>query len=258
MGRSIRQLTSATALFLATLTLPCAIMASHPEGERPGRFKHIVIDPGHGGDNLGALSFNGVYEKGIVLAVALALKQHVEANSDIKVTLTRSTDKALTLQQRIEIANAAEADLFLSLHANIAFNHTSKGAEVLVLSQEAMDKEAKRLTWVHVQRQGRLSDVENNDAAAMVKEMMQHGGLVDAKEMGSFVLGRLAKKMKLATRGVKQGAYGVLKGAEMPAMVIEMGFLSNPDEAKNLSNQQYQERLAKALAEAIIEYAKQP
>lgn len=216
--------------------------------------KLIVIDPGHGGDNVGALSYNGVYEKTITLAVALELKRQIEALCDATVVLTRDQDKSLSLEQRIQLANESQADLFLSLHANIAFNDKAEGAEILVLSEEAKEKEARKLTWIWVPQKGRLAAASDDSAAAVVTEMMQHGGHVASIEAGNFLLKRFAQHTKLPTRGVKEGAFSVLKGAVMAAMVMEMGFLSNPAEAKLLGDSAHQTKIARALAEAIVEY----
>lgn len=246
---------SIVSLLVMTLVtgLP-AYAAETPSKRHMVKVRHIVVDPGHGGDNFGALSFQGVYEKAITLAVALHLKVFLESTCDARVTLTREGDKSLTLQQRILLANQLQADLFLSLHANIAFNETARGAEILVLSQQAMAKESSRLSWAYVPQEGRLANASNDAAAAVVKEMMQHGGLVEAKSMGAFLLERLGKWVNVPTRGVKEGVFGVLKGAEMAAMVIEMGFLSNPNESKQLTDPGYQKKFAQALANAIVAY----
>lgn len=250
----LRVVSLASSLALTLVFSPPTTGAEAPAKREMTRIRHIVIDPGHGGDNLGALSFQGVYEKAITLSVALSLKTYIESSCNARVTLTRDSDRSLTLQQRIEMANQLQADLFISLHANIAFNETAQGAEVLVLSKEAMAKESSKLSWAYVPQEGRLANASDDAAAAVVKEMMQHGGLVEAKSMGAFLLKRLGKLAKVPTRGVKEGAFSVLKGAEMAAMVIEMGFLSNPDESKQLTDPAQQKVFARALAQAIVEY----
>ena len=255
----MRTIRDSVGFFLVVAASVCLasgmVWGAEPVGKRSMQhLRTIVIDAGHGGDNVGALSYQGVYEKSITLAVALELKRQLELFCDAKVILTREGDKSLSLEQRVAVANSAQADLFISLHANIAFNDTAKGAEVLVLSAEAMKNESKKLTYRYVPQEGRLANASDDAAAAVVKEMMQHGGHVEAREMGAFLLERLKLHAKVTTRGVKEGVFSVLKGAEMAAMVIEMGFLSNPDEAKLLADSVHQGKLARSLALSVVEY----
>lgn len=216
----------------------------------------IVIDPGHGGDNLGALGFEGVYEKTIVLSIAFALKTDLEKRTNARVILTRNSDKTLSLKQRVDIANTSGATLFISLHANMAYNRDAKGVQVLLLSQEALDNEARKAPNGKVERRGAYAQAESDDAAFVVRDMVQFAGFTDARPVAKHVLESLTKGKKTVSRGTKEGSFGVLKGCEMPAMVVELGFLSNPEEARQLSSQAYQAELARYITDGLIAYDK--
>lgn len=216
--------------------------------------RKVVIDPGHGGENNGALGFNGVYEKTVTLETALKIKAELEKRTDAQVLLTRDTDRDVPLKRRIELANAQGADLFLSLHCNSSFSRTPSGIETFVLSDKAQDEESRRLSIAAVKPQGLYASANDAAAAAVVKEMMQFAAHRDARTFAWFLQPQMVRRTAASNRGVRELPIVVLRGAEMPAVTVEIGFVSNPVEAENLSSAAYQEKLAAGFVDAIVQY----
>ena len=224
-------------------------------GERSMAEIHkIVIDPGHGGANNGALGFNGVYEKVITLEVALFMKEQLERNTDAEVILTRESDVEVPLERRIRIANEAQADLFISIHCNSSFSRTPSGIETYVLSDRALDEESSKLSRRMVKPSGLYASASDGAAAAVVKEMLQYAAHRDARSLADAVQQFLSRRTGAVSRGVKELPIVVLRGAEMPGVVVEMGFVSNPVEAERLSTENYQKKVAYAMVLGIIEF----
>ncbi len=224
-------------------------------GERQMAEVHtIVIDPGHGGENKGALGFNGVYEKVITLEVAQFMKEQLERNTDAKVILTRESDVTVPLERRIRIANEAQADLFISIHCNSSFSRSPSGIETYVLSDKALDEESSKLSRRMVKPSGLYASASDGAAAAVVKEMLQYAAHGDAKSLAISLQSFLIKRTGAVSRGVKELPAVVLRGAEMPGVVVEMGFVSNPVEAERLSTENYQKKVAYAMVLGIIEF----
>lgn len=245
-------------LVTAALVWACVSFASVQDGlareKRLSVIRTVVIDPGHGGDNNGALAFNGVYEKEIVMAIGLDVKEILEKKSDVEVHLTRDGDKTVPLGRRIEMANELQADIFISLHCNSSFSTKPSGIETYVLSDEALDEESGKLSRRVVQPKGLYASAADPAAAAVVKEMLQFAAHRDAKGFADVVQRVMAKRTKSIDRGVKSLPIVVLRGAEMPGVVIEVGFVSNPVEAENLDRSGYRRRIAESIADAIIHY----
>lgn len=218
--------------------------------------KTVVIDPGHGGANKGALGYNGVYEKEITLQVALKVRKLLEAQTTAVVLLTREDDRDVPLVERTAIANDARADLFISLHCNSAFSKEPSGFETYVLSEAALSEESRKLSWVVVEPKGLYASAADSAAAAVVKEMLQFRAQRDAKVFGQLLQASLLRWTKGVDRGVKELSIVILRGAEMPGVVVELGFISNPLEAENLCSPSYQWKLAHAVVDAIVKFDK--
>jgi N-acetylmuramoyl-L-alanine amidase len=224
----------------------------------------IVIDPGHGGgDDLGAEGPGGLLEKDLTLAMALKLKDFLAKEPDLSVILTRTTDRGIALDKRARIANAVKADLFLSLHVNAAEYVHASGFETFFLSLEATDEAARKLAWL--ENQGLLPEEYSRQAAnsngggsgdlgLILGDMVQTEHLKDSEFLAGIIQQNLSKVMKSENRGVKQAPFRVLMGANMPAVLVEVGFLTNLEEAKNISSPEYQTRIVRSIAESIIEY----
>lgn len=214
----------------------------------------VVIDPGHGGENMGALGFNGVYEKDIVLAIGKLIKEKLEHQTSAAVDLTRDADETVPLERRIAFANEQQADLFISLHCNSSFSQKPLGVETYVLSEKALAEESAKLSRQVVQPRGLYASAADPAAAAVVKEMLQFAAHRDARGFAQQVQKDLVTTTRSQDRGVKELPIIILRGAEMPGVVIELGFISNPQEARNLSRASYQDRVAQAVVDAIIRY----
>jgi N-acetylmuramoyl-L-alanine amidase len=216
----------------------------------------VVIDPGHGGDDLGAEGPDNLLEKNLTLTLALLLKNSLEKEPGLRVILTRNCDKELDLDERARIANARNADLFLSLHANAAEYVHASGFETFFLSLEATDEAARKLAWL--ENQGLESrarpDSNSNDLELILGDMAQTEHLKDSEFFAAMIQENLARVMKSENRGVKQAPFRVLMQANMPAVLVEVGFLSNQEEARNITRPANQKKIAQALADSIIEY----
>jgi N-acetylmuramoyl-L-alanine amidase len=212
----------------------------------------VVIDPGHGGSNTGAPGRHGALEKQVTLAIARALEKRL-ASESVDVVLTRDRDEYLTLRERSRRANAAHADVFVSLHTNASVDHGRRGVETYALSREAGDVEARRAAR-------RVGD----GAAALLADL----GLLEARRQ-SVSLAQLAQKRLVEARGAadssprgpaydrgaKLASFDVLAGVRAAAVLVEVGFIDHPVEGVELQRPDVQERIAGALAEAIFDWA---
>jgi N-acetylmuramoyl-L-alanine amidase len=248
-----RRRTFLGALLAAT---PAVAMA----GPRPtlGRPFVLVIDAGHGGDNSGCLAFDGlVEEKEITLLMALELRAELHRRlPHASVLLTREDDASLPLARRVEIANAAEADAFLSLHANASPTGEQRGFETYVLDVRASGLEAARTA--RRENDESLADPATTEAEPEVAMMVRQLELTAQRAAAA----RLAQRIQVAQairfpdrldRGVKQGPFDVLMGARMPAVLFEAAFLDHPTEAMLLREDDARARVVEGLAEAIVE-----
>ncbi len=196
----------------------------------------IVIDPGHGGDDTGRVGPSGVREKDVVLALARRLEDELEERGYV-VVMTRDDDDDLDLDSRAEIANRSGGDLFLSLHANGWFDRQVRGVETHVLFPSGTDNGRGGgneffVPWNHAQ--------------------WRHLGA--SREVAELVQARLVTGAAALDRGVRQTIQRVLRGVDMPALVIEFGYLTHPGEEKQLDSRSYQERLTDSLAHAVDDY----
>jgi len=217
----------------------------------------VVIDPGHGGHDVGAVSRRGIMEKDVNLGVAKELRRYLERESDLKVILTRDNDSYLELPDRAEIANSSGGDLFLSLHCNSWFNDGAHGLETYFLSPARSDW-AKSVEAAENQA-GRPagSDGGGDDVEFIVWELVQNRFISSSSQLAETIQNEVTRDLGLPNRGVRQAGFRVLVGAYMPAVLIELGFLSHAQEEKRLGESSYQRELAKAIGDAILTYREQ-
>jgi N-acetylmuramoyl-L-alanine amidase len=217
----------------------------------------VVVDPGHGGHDVGAVSRRGIMEKDVNLGVAKELRRYLERESDLKVILTRDNDSHLELPDRAEIANSAGGDLFFSLHCNSWFNDGAHGLETYFLSParsdwaksvEAAENQAGRPTGI---------DGEPDDVDFIVWELVQNRFISSSSQLAETIQSNVTRDLGLPNRGVRQAGFRVLVGAYMPAVLIELGFLSHAQEEQRLGDRSYQRELAKAIGDAILIYREQ-
>ena len=225
-----------------------------PELVRPRRatrstgVRTIVVDPGHGGPDTGAIGRNGTAEKNLTLLLARSLRRALESRLPVKVVLTRNNDSELPLDNRTSIANQYKADLFVSLHLNSSPGSSAKGAETYFSSLEASDERAARAAESE-NRSDPLYDLQ-----LILWDLAQSHHLAESQRLARIVQEELNLALELANRGVKQAPFKVLMGAAMPAVLIELGFLSNPQEEARLNDPVYRARLVDTLVRAISRY----
>jgi N-acetylmuramoyl-L-alanine amidase len=212
----------------------------------------VVIDPGHGGHDVGAVGNRGIMEKDVNLGVAKELKRYLEKESDLKVVLTRDEDVHVELPDRAEIANSEDGDLFLSLHCNSWFNDGAHGLETYFLSPAKSDW-AKSVEAAENQA-GLAPGEEPDDVDFIVWELVQNRFISSSSLLAETVQSEVTRDLGLPDRGVRQAGFRVLVGAYMPAVLIELGFLSHAQEERRLGDRSYQRQLAQAIGDALLTY----
>lgn len=228
-------------------------VTSPQQARRSPGIRVIAIDPGHGGSDTGAIGPSGVAEKDLTLVLARTLKNRLERRLPVKIVLTRGTDADLPLETRTAVANQRKADLFISLHLNAGHDPGSTGAETYFMSLEASDEAAARAA-----EEENLVDSGNGDALydlqLILWDMAQSHHLAESQAFARVVQEELNQALGLRNRGVKQAPFKVLIGAAMPAVLVELGFLSNPEEEERLQDPAYQEQLVDSLVRSISRY----
>ena len=209
----------------------------------------VVLDPGHGGSNLGAIGVAGLRERQLSLALARAVAGRL-ASRGIAVQLTRTTDRTVTLRQRVAIANQVPADLFVSIHANASPTRTQRGYETYVLTSHALDVDGRALRGdAATPRPGVAPDI-----AHVLDDVERGAAQWEAADLAARVQRALRERRgDNGDRGVRQDAQHVLLGATMPAVLVEVGFVDHPVEGRELSEPGVQAQIAEAIAEAITE-----
>ena len=217
----------------------------------------IVVDPGHGGKDPGAIGPTGLREKDVVLKVAKLIKKELERRLDAKVILTRSKDRFLPLEERTAIANAKKADLFVSIHCNAAPSRRLKGVETYFLNF-ALDEEAMRVAAM----ENAIGNKRIGDIRSILTRIMKNTKVEESRRLATFVQKGLVTSLKkrysgVKDLGVKQAPFFVLIGARMPSILAEISFISNKREERRLRSPKYLEAIAKGIADGIEEYIKE-
>lgn len=227
------------------------------------RMLTVVLDPGHGGEDPGASGRNGSREKDIVLAIAKRLKTRIEEIPNMRVMLTRDGDYFVPLGTRVEKARKVQADLFVSIHADAFVQPTARGSSVFVLSEKGASSTAAR--W--------LADKENladtiggvnvrshdRQLASVLIDLSTTAQINDSLKLGKSVLGEIGGINRLHKGSVEQAGFAVLKAPDIPSILIETAFISNPEEEAKLLDEGYQNQLAEAIVKGIRRYfAKNP
>jgi N-acetylmuramoyl-L-alanine amidase len=223
--------------------------------QNPGpALRKIVLDPGHGGKDPGAIGSGGIAEKDIVLAVAKKLASKLKRDMGLEVVLTRTDDRFIPLEERTAIANAQGADLFISLHMNASPNLEARGLETYYLDN-TNDEASLRLAA----RENGTSRKQVSDLQFILSDMIQNMKLEDsinlAHRLQQSLVGRLSSGFtEVKDLGVKKALFYVLVGARMPSVLVEMFFISNPSEARAMSQESYQDTVVEALYDGILKY----
>ncbi len=219
----------------------------------------VVIDPGHGGVDPGAIGRKKTYEKHITLSVAKRLQRQINALSGFKAYLTREKDIYIKLASRVKKAHQKRADIFVSLHADAHKSRKVRGGSIYVLSQKSSDKEAARLA-----KDANQGDIiagvdlqhERKDVRDILISLAQRETMNKSALLGQEVLIRMKKVTKMRKSKIMFAGFRVLKAPEIPSILVEMAYLSNPAEEKKLRTRSQQERIAKSIADGIKAYAK--
>lgn len=226
-----------------------------------GKKPVIVIDAGHGGVDPGAIGTNGVFEKHVTLAMARELKNQLEASGNYEVHLTRDSDKFIRLYQRVDIARSKKADLFISLHADTIGKNNVRGASIYTLSEKASDAEtaelAERENKVDLIAGADLSHADKEVASILVDLSMR-----DTMNQSKFFANTLVDKvrgdgLRLLERPHRYAGFAVLKAPDVPSILMELGYMSNNEEARLLNDPAHRQRLGAALRKGVDAYFEQ-
>lgn len=229
------------------------------EQQRVDRLIIVALDPGHGGEDPGAVGPSGLREKDVVLAVALALREKLNAVPGMRVMMTRDADFFVPLHERVRKARRVQADLFVSIHADAFFKPEARGASVFALSTRGASSAAAR--WM-AQRENAADQVGGVNMAAVrdpqvlsaMLDMSTTAQIKDSLKLGHEVLTRIGQVGTLHKRQVEQAGFAVLKAPDIPSILVETAFISNPDEEDQLRSPAYRAKLVDALAEGIKRY----
>ena len=232
--------------------------ASH---KAPSRRITVAIDPGHGGEDPGAVGRRGTYEKNVVLAIARKLKQNLDP--DTRVMLTRNDDFYVPLADRVKKARRVQADLFVSIHADAFRESSARGSSVFALSDHGATSAAAR--WL-AQRENAADliggvnlDVNDPVLARTLLDLSQTAQISDSLKVGRQILDGIGTHNALHKATVEQAGFAVLKAPDIPSILVETAFISNPDEELMLRNPRHQQRFADSIADGIRRYfAKSP
>lgn len=242
---------------VAPAALPPAVKSLRDAAGRPLRPLVIAIDAGHGGQDPGAIGLNGSREKNVTLAIARELARQINAMPGYKAFLTRDNDVFLPLHQRTRLARQAKADMFVSIHADAAENRAARGSSVYVLSTKGAS--SQRARW--------LADKENaadliggvkvepgNTLASVLLDLTQSGNLRASEDAASQVLAGLGRIGPHHKRSVERANFAVLRTSDIPAMLVETAFISNPEEEQRLVDPSHQRAIARAVLDGVNGY----
>ncbi len=220
----------------------------------------IVIDPGHGGVDPGAIGVSGIYEKHVTLAAARDLRKHLEKTGRFRVYLTRERDVFIRLRDRIEIARGKDADLFVSLHADTIRNRKVRGLSVYTLSERASDKEAAELA----ERENKADLIagidlthESAEVTNILIDLAQRETMNQSARLASKLVTEMRTRVKTLRNPHRFAGFAVLKAPDIPSVLIELGFLSNRDDERALRSESHRRKLAQSIAAAVDAYFSQ-
>jgi N-acetylmuramoyl-L-alanine amidase len=218
----------------------------------------VVIDPGHGGKDPGATGLRGTHEKDVVLSIATTLQKLLNSIPGIHADLTRSGDYYLSLRQRLDLARQDKADLFIAIHADAYNTMTAEGASVFALSERGATSEQAR--WLaERENYSELGGVKNfSDKSYMVRSVLldlsQTVTITESLQVGRMMLAVLSQVTPLHHNEVEQARFVVLKSPDIPSLLVETGFITNPNEERLLVKTSFQYKMARAIAMGVVNY----
>ena len=230
--------------------------------QKTDRIIVVTLDPGHGGEDPGAIGPNGTYEKDVVLKIALKLQERINKSTvngnPLRAFMTRDKDYFVPLHKRVEKARRVQSDLLISLHADAFYTARPQGASVFALSTRGATSAAARWMAKKENAADLVGGINMDSADATVSramlDMSTSAQIKDSMKLGEAMLGQLGKVGKLHKPRVEQAGFAVLKAPDIPSVLVETAFISNPDEERRLNSQDYQNKLADALMRGIERY----
>ncbi len=258
MVKRFKNLISITLLFASFNAAPaCAFFLDSAAPKPEDTQDVIVIDPGHGGFDSGARGPKGVEEKNVTLRIARLLAEKLREKFRCKVLLTRDDDVFIPLRDRTAFANMNKADLFISIHTNATPKSDVDGVETFFASIDATDEDAKKIAdFENSSGADEKSPEAEDDLKLILRDLENTASNHESSILAETIHTALLKATKGEDRGVKQALFAVLISAEMPAVLVEVGFITNPDEERRLNSRKEQEKIADSLADGIMGFRK--
>ncbi|MGH7681710.1 MAG: N-acetylmuramoyl-L-alanine amidase family protein [Candidatus Eiseniibacteriota bacterium] len=235
-------------------------LAQHVTELKKSKKLIVAIDPGHGGEDPGAIGSRRLQESDVTLAIAKRLKAQLDLMPGFSAVLTRSGDYFIPLRQRIEIARRYQADLLISIHCNASRDHDATGTEIYFLSLTGATDEAARSVAEAENSADLIGGVppqSGDDLLSILFDLRQNDTIRRSSELAEVLIDAVGSDSRLVTRGVKQAGFVVLKAPEIPSVLIETAFVTNPREASILKDTQFQTKFAEMLADGLEAYQKQ-
>lgn len=239
---------------------PSAPIAPPPSAPQPRHNRPILValDPGHGGEDPGAIGRNGTREKDIVLSIARRLKKLIDAQPNMRAYLTRDNDYFVPLHVRVQKARRVKADLFISIHADAWIKPSARGSSVFALSQNGATSAAAR--WM-AQRENDADLIggvdlgsHNKQVAQVLLDLSTAAQINDSMRVGDHVLSQIGKINRLHKKSVERAGFAVLKAPDIPSILVETAFISNPEEERLLRSPSHQDKIAQALLSGVNDY----
>ncbi|WP_029407792.1 N-acetylmuramoyl-L-alanine amidase [Thiomicrorhabdus sp. Milos-T2] len=219
----------------------------------------VAIDAGHGGKDTGAIGHNRIYEKNATLRMAKSLKKIIDGQPGMHAVLTRDKDVFIPLSKRVKIAKEKNADLFISIHADAFNDHSVRGGSVYILSERGASSTMAKL--LAKSENASLDEVSLNglddDVAFALSDLSREATVKESRKLAKTVLGEMQKKVKMHKHSVQSAGFAVLKSIDMPSLLIETAFISNPHEARNLMSRKFQMKMAGAIVDGLAKYVDQ-
>ncbi|MBN1223801.1 MAG: N-acetylmuramoyl-L-alanine amidase [Candidatus Aminicenantes bacterium] len=217
----------------------------------------IVVDPGHGGLETGAKGKSDITEKDLTLPISMKLKSIIEKNLAYRVVLTREKDVDVSLDNRAAMANNNRAVLFISVHVNGSSRKSAHGSETFFLSLNATDEEARRLAYMENNSSEigeKIGGDDEDDIMMILWDMAQSAFIKQSSQLAENIQGELNSLLGTKNRGIKQAPFKVLTGVACPAVLVEVAFISNPDEERRLVDDEFQSKVAQAVYRGIANF----
>lgn len=228
------------------------------DGQKLTRLVTIALDPGHGGEDPGAVGRGGSLEKNVVLSIARRLKARLEQQANVRVMLTRDGDYFVPLNVRVQKARKVQADLFVSIHADAFVEPTARGSSVFALSEKGASSTAARWLANKENAADLIGGInirsKNQHLASVLLDLSTTAQINDSLKLAKSVLSEIGTINRLHKAQVEQAGFAVLKAPDIPSILVETAFISNPEEEARLSDENYQDQMADALMRGIRKY----